>query len=306
MISLCFLKKTLIFTNALFKQDIIWYNIKVWDTKICEGESMIFDELVCRLADAGIENARGEAEMLIEELLGLPLTFERDYCSELLENAIKKRIEGYPLQYILGKWWFCRCEFEVNENCLVPRPDTEILVEQAANLLPDGARFADLCTGSGCIAISLCDLRQDISGVAVELYPKTLDLARKNAHRNNVSDRLNFICGDVLCGEGLDEQKFSAIISNPPYIRSEVIDTLSREVGYEPRAALDGGGDGLMFYRAIVEKYQRNLTDEGIFIFEIGYDQAEDIKRIARQNGFFCEIKKDLGGCDRMAILKKT
>ncbi len=266
---------------------------------------MTFGELTKKLADAGIENARGEAEILIEELLGLTLTETADYDSERLISAIEKRAEGYPLQYIVGKWWFCLCEFEVNENCLVPRSDTEAVVEEAIKLLPKNSRFADLCTGSGCIAISICDLRPDTQGVAVELYRETLEIARKNAVHNNVADGLEFIEGDVLSGEALGEEKFSAVISNPPYIRSDVIDTLSREVLHEPRAALDGGADGLIFYRTIVEKYQKNLCAGGYFIFEIGYDQAEDIVKIAAENGFSCEIKKDLGGNDRVAILKR-
>ncbi len=266
---------------------------------------MTFDCLVQRLSDAGIENARGEAVILIEELLNCPISTERDYCSEKLENAVNRRAEGYPLQYIIGKWWFCRCELEVNEDCLVPRPDTEAVVEEAIKLLPHGGSFADLCTGSGCIAIATCDMRADVSGNAVELYPKTLELAKRNAVRNKVSDRLEFIRGDVLSGDVLGEKKYSVIISNPPYIRSNVIDTLGREVLHEPRAALDGGEDGLIFYRAIVGKYQKNLDFDGCFIFEIGYDQAEDIQKIAMENGFSCTVKKDLGGCDRVAILKR-
>ncbi len=265
---------------------------------------MTFDELTERLAGAGIENARGESEILIEELLGRTVTGTADYDSEKLISAIEKRAEGYPLQYIIGKWWFCRCEFEVNENCLVPRPDTEAVVEEAIGALPENAHFADLCTGSGCIAISICDLRPDTRGVAVELYPETIEIARRNAMRNKVFDRLELIAGDVLSGEVLGEEKFSAVISNPPYIRSDVIDTLSREVLHEPRVALDGGDDGLIFYRTIVEKYQKNLCAGGCFVFEIGYDQARDIAKIASENGFSCVIKQDLGGKDRVAILK--
>ncbi len=265
---------------------------------------MIFEDIVDALRGAGIENARGEAEILIEELLKLPIMQDRDYSSEQLYDALKRRSEGYPLQYIIGKWWFCRCEFEVSESCLVPRPDTELIVEEAVKRLPQNARFADLCTGSGCIAVSICDMRPDTCGLAVDLYSETLELAKRNALKNKVSDRLELVLGDVLSGDVLGEKKFSAIISNPPYIKTGVVDTLSREVSHEPRAALDGGEDGLVFYRAIVEKHQRNLEDGGLFIFEIGYDQAEEIRAIAAAMGMSCEIKKDLGGNDRCAILK--
>ncbi len=272
----------------------------------CKGGcDLTFGEICERLRKANIENARGEAELLISQLCG-EFSENRDYADEKLGDAVKRRCEGYPLQYILGKWWFARCELEVNESCLVPRPDTEAVVEEAVRLMPEGAVFADLCTGSGCIAISLCDLRRDVNGFAVELFPKTLETARRNAERNGVAERICFVLADVLLGECLGEGKYDAIISNPPYIRSDVIDTLSQEVRCEPRAALDGGEDGLIFYRAIVEKYRKNLKENGCFIFEIGYDQAEDIRRIAESGDFSCEIKKDLGGCDRVAVLKRV
>ena len=187
----------------------------------------------------------------------------------------------------------------------MPRPDTECVVEEAVRLLPKDSLFADLCTGSGCIAISLLDLRRDLSGVAVELYPATLEIARRNAVKNSVSERLSFVEGDVLAGGVLGDLKLDAIISNPPYIRSEVVKSLVGEVTYEPRAALDGGEDGLVFYRAIVENYRRNLCDDGCFIFEIGYDQAADLEALAENSGFSCRIVKDLGSNDRVAVLKR-
>lgn len=273
--------------------------------KIGRDRHLKFEEIVKKLADAGVQDARFEAGILIEEMCGERVCEGREYDDALLEDALEKRTSGYPLQYIIGKWWFARCEFEVDENCLIPRPDTESVVEEAVKILPHNASFADLCTGSGCIAVSVADLRPDTRGVAVDLYPKTLDIAKRNARRNNVADRLAFILGDVLSGDVLGEEKFSAIISNPPYIRRGVIDTLSREVSFEPRVALDGGEDGLAFYRAIVGKYQKNLDTDGRFIFEIGYDQAEGIRAIAADNGFSCNVKKDLGGNYRVAVLEK-
>ena len=265
---------------------------------------MRYSELCDMLKSAKIDNYAREAAILIEEICG-ELSPDTDYCSKRLEDAARKRCTGYPLQYIIGKWWFCRCEFELDESCLVPRPDTECVLEEGLKLLPKDSRFADLCTGSGCIAISMLDLRKDISGVAVELYPKTLEIARKNAEKNRVSDRIAFIEGDVLSGNVLGDVKFALIISNPPYIQSEVVDSLTGEVTYEPRTALDGGEDGLIFYRAIVEGYSKNLCDGGYFVFEIGYDQADDIKKIAMCAGFDCRVVKDLGGNDRTAILSK-
>lgn len=265
---------------------------------------MTYTEICDMLERAGIENSRWEARLLIEELL-FEFSEEKDYKSEKLECAVARRCERYPLQYIIGKWWFARCELEVDENCLVPRPDTELLVELAMKRLPEGAVFADLCTGSGCIAIALLDLRADTNAYAVELYPKTLELACRNSVKNNVSDRFEGVLGDVLKKQTLGGRSFNAIISNPPYIRQDVIPTLEKEVQSEPHVALDGGEDGLIFYRAIVENFADNLTPEGFFLFEIGYDQAEDIKMIAAENGFSCEIYKDLGGCDRAALLRR-
>ena len=263
------------------------------------------EEIRARLRESGIENDYVETKLLVEEICG-EYSEDKSYDSPRLAEAIEKRCAHYPLQYIIGKWWFCRCEFEVNENCLVPRPDTELAVETAVKLLPQGASFADLCTGSGCIAISILDPRADTVADAYELYPKTLELARRNAAKNKVSDRFSGILGDVLSPNLLGDKKYAAIISNPPYIRTEVIDGLGAEVRQEPRAALDGGEDGLVFYRAIVNNFAKNLDDNGIFIFEIGYDQADDLRKIAALSGFSCEIKKDLGGCDRVAILRKT
>ena len=265
---------------------------------------MTYSEIYRRLSECGIDNASGEARILIEEICGdfSPLS---DYSSDILSAAVEKRCTGYPLQYIIGKWWFCRCEFEVNEDCLIPRPDTEIAVETAQKLMPRNARFADLCTGSGCIAISLLDLCPDANAVAVELYPRTLEIAKRNAERNKVAERLSFVLGDVLSGEVLGDEIFDVIVSNPPYFRSEVGPTLSREVKFEPHAALDGGEDGMIFYRRIVESYLKNLADAGAFVFEIGYDQAEDINAVALENNLECKIVKDFGGNDRVAILKR-
>lgn len=262
------------------------------------------EEIRRRLAEAGIEDALYEARLLIEEICGSSFDLDMDYASSKLEAAVSKRCENYPLQYILGKWWFARCEFFVDENCLIPRADTELIVELAMKKLPRDAYFADLCTGSGCIAVATLDLRGDTRADAYELYPKTLEMAQKNAKHNKVSDRFCGILGDVLDGSLLGEKKYDAIISNPPYIRSDVIPTLQKEVLTEPHAALDGGEDGLIFYRSIVEKFADNLKENGFFLFEIGYDQADDLRRIAEENGFECEIYKDLCACDRAALLR--
>lgn len=259
-------------------------------------------EIAERLELGGVENYIFEARILCEELFGV-YSEEKDYDSDKLVSAIKKRCEGYPLQYILGKWWFWDCEFFVNESCLIPRADTEAIVERAIKLLPDSAYFADLCTGSGCIAISILHTLKGSHADAYELYEKTLEMAVKNAAHNNVSDRFCAHLGDVLSPTLLGDKKYDAIISNPPYIRSDVVPTLNTDVLCEPRAALDGGEDGLIFYRAILDNFSRNLADGGMFIFEIGYDQGDDVKKLADERGMRCEIFSDLCGNTRGAVI---
>ena len=267
------------------------------------GIYVTFEGVCAVLKDAGIEDYRFEARVLLEEYCGF-VSSERDYDCPELAAALEKRTQHYPLQYILGKWEFYGLEFKVNENCLIPRADTETVIETARKLLPRGARICDLCAGSGCIGITLLKLYPDAVCDAFELYPKTLDIARENAILVGVSDRYNPICADVLAG-GCVSGKYDAIISNPPYIRKDVLKSLSDEVKKEPVAALDGGEDGLVFYRAILDLYADNLCDGGVFIFEIGYDQAAELEFLAAEWGMDCKIIKDLGGRDRVAVIAR-
>ena len=245
---------------------------------------------------AGIENAALEARLLCEAFEG-----------EALQNAVKRRQAHYPLQYILGSWAFYRETYEVNEHCLIPRSDTEILVEEAVKILPNGAHFLDLCTGSGCVAISTLANRSDTCATAIDLFPETLALAARNAARNSTAARLSFLQADVLCAppEALAAGSFDAILSNPPYIKNDVVPTLQREVGFEPQAALLGGVDGLDFYRAILSKWCCLLKPKGMLLLEIGYDQKEQITALAAAHGFGCTVKKDFGGNDRVAVLTR-
>ena len=252
-------------------------------------------EITRRLQAAGVENAMQEARMLCEALSG-----------EALERAVERRCAGYPLQYLLGEWDFYRQTYEVNEHCLIPRSDTEILVEQAVRLLPRGAKFLDLCTGSGCIVVSTLCERQDTAAVALDLFEPTLALAARNAQRNGVAARVTLHRADVLApppaaiGKGFD-----AILSNPPYIRNDVVPTLQREVSHEPAAALCGGADGLDFYRAILQNWQALLAPEGFFLLEIGYDQAEAVTALGEACGFCATVYRDYGGNDRVVLLRR-
>jgi len=244
------------------------------------------------LREAGVENAAYEARLLCEAFSG-----------EALQKAAARRAAHYPLQYILGEWEFWRERYEVNEHCLIPRPDTEHLVEAAIKKLPNGAHFFDLCTGSGCVAISTLASRPDTSAVAIDLFPETLALAARNAARNGVDARLELQLADVL-QEPCEKEVADAILSNPPYIRPDVIQGLSTEVKHEPYAALYGGEDGLDFYRAILDKWKKVLKRGGFFLFEIGYDQADALRALADAHGMQITVFRDYGGNDRVVLLE--
>ena len=276
---------------------------------------MLYSEICEKLKNAGIENFSYEASLLLEKFCGvrsssITFAYEKDFSSDELLRAVELREKHHPLQYILGEWYFFAEKYIVDENCLIPRSDTEILVEKAIELLPQNGFFADLCTGSGCIAVSTLAHRKDCHAFALEISRGALELAKKNASLNGVADRLSFFEGDVLrdidAVDGIEDGIFDALLSNPPYIRTAVIDTLSEEVKKEPRIALDGGDDGLLFYRTILEKHTRFLKKNGFILFEIGYDQGEEISALANESGFTCEIIKDLSGCNRVAFLKKS
>lgn len=275
---------------------------------------MKFCDIVLSLEKAGIETPEYDAQILLEHFCSVrphELLFvrEKDFDSAELRSAVEKRASRYPLQYIVGSWSFMTEEYEVNEHCLIPRQDTELLVETAIEALPENADFIDLCTGSGCVAVSTLAARPDCRATAADLFPETLALAKRNAEKNGVADRFSPVLADVLSEPSEDVKArapFDAVLSNPPYIQSHVVKTLSPEVGYEPEAALDGGRDGLDFYRAILKFYTPLLSPDGFFAFEIGYDQGRDLNTLAAENGFCCKILSDLSGNDRVAVLKKT
>lgn len=220
-----------------------------------------------------------------------------------LDAALDRYGKGEPLAYLLGEQPFWRYTFKVTPDVLIPRPDTERAVEVALAHLPQGGRFADLCTGSGCIAISICGERTDLSGIMVDLSPAALDIAKENAQLIGVSDRLTAVHADILTDEPLDEP-LDLIISNPPYIESAVIADYP-SLAYEPQMALDGGEDGMVFYRALIDRFAKYLKPDGVFVFEIGYHQRDAITTLAHAAGFDCRVTKDYGGNDRVALLRR-
>ncbi len=269
---------------------------------------MRYNEICAALRAAGIDEYRHEAALLLSHFCGisrdrLPLCRDGSFDSPELERAVEQRCQRRPLQYILGEWQFCTERYIVGEGCLIPRPETEALVLHAADELTENALFADLCTGSGCVAVSLLVRRPDCRAIALDLSTDALRFARENAELNGVSDRIEFINADLLdpsTPERLGKSRFSAIISNPPYIPSRTVDALDPELFFEPRMALDGGEDGLVFYRALMN-FKGCLTNGGFMLFEAGYDQEKSLAELAEKENFSFEALYDLSGHFRTA-----
>lgn len=211
---------------------------------------------------------------------------------------VEKRKKGIPVSYIVGEKEFMGLTFSVNEHTLIPRPDTEIIVEALIDIYKNKApKILDLCCGSGCIGISLARFLPEAIVTMVDLSDGALSVANENILRHNLSDRVTAFHTDVLkdeiCGT------YDLIVSNPPYIASETVKTL--EVSkHEPVLALDGGSDGLIFYRAIIPKAYSALTPGGVLAFEIGYDQGKSVPSLMREYFSDVSLKKDYGGNDRM------
>ena len=308
---------------------------------------------------AGLEDAALDARLLLEHFCGIDtnrlLAEPGIPVSDDLRNAFLKGIERRaarePLAYIVGEQSFMGLPFIVSEDVLIPEQDTENLVEEALRLIDDGSRILDLCTGSGCILLSLLHYTNGCIGVGTDLSEKALEIARRNASAHGLSDQTVWLQGDLFDAldplnkkdnddkdnkrenykiednkreESRDDQAeksteseksesgfpgmsytsgYDMIISNPPYIPTSVIDTLQPEVRCaQPRMALDGGGDGLDFYRRIISEAPAHLVVGGRLLLEIGYDQAEAVSDLLREAGYYgIEILKDYGGNDRIA-----
>ena len=258
-----------------------------------------------QLEDAEIEEAALDARLLLEyichtdrnALLVHGDSVRSDLEEQFYRMVIEKRAQRIPLQHITGQQEFMGLTFKVNEHVLIPRQDTEILVEEAMRYLSDGMRILDICTGSGCILLSLLKYSNECEGLGVDISDDALAVARENAQ--NLGLEAEFRHSDLL--EKV-EGKFDMIVSNPPYIETAVIDTLMPEVReHEPMLALDGREDGLYFYRRIVEQCTSYMTRGARLFFEIGYDQGEAVKDMMIHKGF-CEVEiiKDYAGLDRV------
>lgn len=218
--------------------------------------------------------------------------------------ALARYESGEPLAYILGEQYFWRYRFAVTPDVLIPRPDTERLVEMALSLLPRGGRFADLCTGSGAIALSICADRADLTCDAADISQSALAVAKSNAADLGVEAQVRFHLADLLSEDPLCGL-YDAILSNPPYIPAADIASYP-SLAYEPQIALDGGEDGMDFYKALIARFGAHLKEEGFFLFEIGYNQGDAIRRLAEERGYTCTVTKDYGGNDRVAKLIRS
>ena len=269
--------------------------------------SSLYIDTKNKLKEAGIEDYRFEASILLEHYTGIKVlelaVSEKSLdlgAVESMENAIEKRISGYPLQYIVGKWEFYGYPIEVGEGVLIPRPDTETLVEAVIQIAGESPKIVDLCSGSGCIAIALQKEIPSSTVYAVEMSEDALVFLKKNLVLNNSGVKL--VCGDILDSEIIDNfEKNDIIVSNPPYLTDEDMNVLQKEVKHEPKMALEGGKDGLYFYREITKLWKSKLKIGGILAYEVGMGQELDVAEILKQNRFSnIEFKKDLSGITRV------
>lgn len=297
--------------------------------------SELYKEGLGLLSEADIAEAALDSRLLLEFICGtdrstlyahpeMPVS-END-CDKYL-RLVKMRAKHVPLSHLTGSRDFMGLTFAVNEHVLIPRQDTEILVEEAMRFTDDGMRVLDVCTGSGCIILSLMNYKNNLEAVGIDISAEALEVARENARlladrsscgdaerENELKGSVKFYQGDLYEALG-DKQadgtrgsapKFDIIVSNPPYIRDDVIPTLMPEVrDFDPYIALSGGRDGLDFYRRIIEEAPNYLSREGRIFLEIGHDQADEVSKLLADAGFTdIRIVKDYAGLDRVACAR--
>lgn len=271
------------------------------------------EHITLRLSAEGIADAASDAALLMEYIAGIskndiyihPEQEVTEEAFERLETAVSQRLTHIPLQHITGVQEFMGLEFIVNEDVLIPRFDTETLVEEILRLGLSGIRILDMCTGSGCILLSLLHYMHDCKGTGIDISDKALKVAASNAEKLGID--ADFICGDLFDALKAEDRmenklKYDLIVSNPPYIRTDVIPTLESEVkDHEPYIALDGSADGLDYYRRITDEAIDFLNRGGLLYFETGFDQGEAVSAIMREKGYKdIEVYKDLSGNDRV------
>ena len=270
----------------------------------------VLSKAISALKNADNENPVFEAHLILREILNLTpidlvLKGDMEVLAEkenLIKDAIKRRISHEPLQYILKSQEFMGLSFYVDENVLVPRQDTEVLVETILEKMKNKPFSAlDIGTGSGCIALTLAHYNKNALVRGIDISPGAIKVSKKNAKDLKLEEKVTFEKQDVFKLDAYG--KYDVIVSNPPYIETDVIKTLSKDVkDFEPLRALDGGEDGLEFYRHIVKISPRLLTKSGILAFEVGHTQAESVKKLMENDFSKIEIIKDLCGIERVVL----
>jgi release factor glutamine methyltransferase len=276
-------------------------------------------EAATELRVAGVVEARREAGSLLSHVTGHDRTHVITHADEgltpgqlsALRAAVSRRAAGEPLQYITGRQEFYGLEFEVTSDVLIPRPETELLVEAALELLKGAASplVCDVGTGSGCIAVALLHERGDARCLALDISPEALRVAGRNAERHGVGDRMLRLASDCLEALGAEEYadlRFDLVASNPPYVAEADVVSLQREVrDHEPRVALTPGGDGLSVIRRLLSEAPRRLKPGGHLLLEIGFDQHEQVAALINPRTWrLLEIHKDLQGIPRIVALR--
>jgi release factor glutamine methyltransferase len=266
------------------------------------------------LRTAGVPESRREAGSLLAHVIQKDRTFLISHAEEKLEphtvhefrDVVERRAAGEPLQYITGYQDFYGRSFRVTPDVLIPRPETELLVEAALGLM-HGSRFCDVGTGSGCIAVTLLCERPDSRAVGLDLSPAALAVARENAGAQRVDQRIEFLVSD--CFDALPEntRPFDLIVSNPPYVAADVVAGLQREVkDHEPMVALTPGPDGLSIIRRLITEAPQFLQKDGHLLLEIGFDQGETVRELVEGSKFkLLETRPDLQGIPRIVILRR-
>ena len=261
-----------------------------------------------------ISTPKLKARLLLQYVLKKPrqylIVYDNQKLTDKEEQEYLKYIElvaqGEPIEHITHQKEFMKLSFYVDENVLIPRQDTEVLVEEVIKIAQNirAKKILDLCTGSGAIAVSLAKYLENTQITALDISRKALDVAIANAKNNHVQEKITFVESNLF--QNLGQEKYDIIVSNPPYIRRKEIETLDKEVRKEPKIALDGGEDGLDFYREIINKGYEYLKYGGYICLEIGYDQKEEVMQIIKENKQYMEpyCKKDLYDNDRVIVTR--
>jgi release factor glutamine methyltransferase len=271
------------------------------------------------LSDGGVPDARREAGSLLQHVIDRDRTFMITHAEDLITSVqeqrfrefIARRAEGEPLQYITGRQDFFGLDFEVTKDVLIPRPETELLVETALALIDKSSSAPSICdvgTGSGCIAVTLLHENQRATAIGIDLSNRAIQVARRNAERHSVAGRISFLLSDCLSGLRADEPLFDMVVSNPPYVATSAMKGLQREVrDHEPHLALTAGVDGLAIIRRLLRESGAFVKTGGYLLIEIGFDQGEAVAGLVDHGSWtFLDIHKDLQGIPRIVALQKT